>query len=145
MIRMKARASFILVTIFSLSSHAQMPVMKEDTSIYSTTSSLHKTGDDLVASISIDITRNLSSNESIILIPAVIDSLGHRSEFPSIYINSRKQHIIFNRELSKKGKSVQAIQRKNGTRQTLHYLQSIPFEKWMNHSTLSLTEKSCGC
>lgn len=27
----------------------------------------------------------------------------------------------------------------------MHYLQSVPFEQWMNQATLSLIEKSCGC
>lgn len=49
------------------------------------------------------------------------------------------------REMGKKEKDARSLQRKNGSRQSIHYLQSVPFEKWMNHATLSLIEKSCGC
>ena len=98
-----------------------------------------------MASISIDITRDLSPNESVVLVPVVSDSLEHRLELPPIYINSRKQHIVFLRETGRKDKAAQALQRKNGDKQTIHYLQSVPFEQWMNQATLSLIEKSCGC
>ena len=40
------------------------------------------------------------------------------------------------REAGKKEKEAEALQRKNGSRQTMHYLQSVPFESWMNHATL---------
>jgi len=99
-----------------------------------------------VVSISVEITRDLSSNESLVLVPVVTDSLENRLELPSIYINSRKQQIIFMREMGKKGERCPfANNEKNGSRQSIHYLQSVPFEKWMNHATLSLIEKSCGC
>lgn len=142
---MKTRVILIIATIASLSLQAQTPVAERDSTIQTTASSLYKAENELVVSITIDITRDLSSNESLVLAPTVNDSLGNRLELPSIYINSRKQHIIFTREISKKEKEAQALQRANGSRQTMHYLQSVPFEKWMNHATLSLTEKSCGC
>lgn len=142
---MKAGVFFIIAAIVSLSLQAQTSVAEGDSTIRTTISSLYKVGNELVISISIDITRDLSSNESITLVPSVNDSLNHQLELPSIYINSRKQHIMFMREIGKKEKEAQTLQRKNGTKQTLHYLQAVPFEKWMNHATLALTEKSCGC
>jgi len=142
---MKTGGSFIITIILSLSIQAQTVVTKETGTIRTTSSSLYKAGKELVVSISIDITRDLSSNESMVLVPIVCDTLEHRLELPPIYINSRKQHIVFLRETSKKEKSAQALQRKNGNKQTMHYLQSVPFEQWMNQATLSLIEKSCGC
>lgn len=142
---MKTGGFFIITIILSLSIQAQTVVTKETGTIRTTSSSLYKAGKELVVSISIDITRDLSSNESMVLVPIVCDTLEHRLELPPIYINSRKQHIVFLRETSKKEKSAQALQRKNGNKQTMHYLQSVPFEQWMNQATLSLIEKSCGC
>lgn len=142
---MKTRGIFIIAAILSLSIQAQTAVTEERGTVRTTTSSLYKAGKELVASISIDITRDLSSNESVVLVPVVSDSLEHRLELPPIYINSRKQHIVFLRETGRKDKAVQALQRKNGDKQTMHYLQSVPFEQWMNQATLSLIEKSCGC
>ena len=142
---MKTGGFFIITIILSLSIQAQTVVTKETGTIRPTSSSLYKAGKELVVSISIDITRDLSSNESMVLVPIVCDTLEHRLKLPPIYINSRKQHIVFLRETSKKEKSAQALQRKNGNKQTMHYLQSVPFEQWMNQATLSLIEKSCGC
>ncbi|WP_336527822.1 DUF3868 domain-containing protein [Bacteroides acidifaciens] len=142
---MKTGAIFIIAVILSLMIQAPALATEETGAVRTTSSSLYKVGKELVVSISIDITRDFSPNESMVLIPVVSDSLEHRLELPPIYINSRKQHIIFLRETRKKEKEAQALQRKNGERQTLHYLQSAPFDKWMNRATLSLVEKSCGC
>lgn len=142
---MKTGGTFIIAAIFSLSLHAQAPVAKDNGTVRTTSSSLYKAGKELVVSISLEITRNFLPNESLVLGPIVSDSLEHRLELPPIYINSRKQQIVFMREADKKEKDAEALQRKNGSRQTMHYLQSVPFEKWMNHATLTLVEKSCGC
>ena len=142
---MKTGGIFIIAVILSLSIQAQTAVTEERGTVRTTTSSLYKAGKELVVSISMDITRDLSPNESVVLVPVVSDSLEHRLELPPIYINSRKQHIIFLRETSRKDKAARALQRKNGDKQTMHYLQSVPFEQWMNQATLALVEKSCGC
>lgn len=142
---MKTGGISIIAVILALSIQAQTVVTEETGSVRTTTSSLYKAGKELVASISIDITRDLSSNESVVLVPVVSDSLGHRLELPPIYINSRKQHIVFLREIGRKDKAAQALQRKNGDKQTIYYLQSAPFEQWMNQAALALVEKSCGC
>lgn len=142
---MKSGRIFILAIMTSFSLQAQTLIVENDSSIRVGTSRLQKVGDELIVSISIDIDRDLSPNESLILAPVVKDSLEHQIELPSIYINSRKQHIIFIRETALKEKGAQAVQRKNGSLQTVRYLQSVPFQKWMNHAELTLTEKSCGC
>lgn len=142
---MKTGGIFIIAVILSLFLQAQTPVAGDDNTVRATSSSLHKAGKELVVSIDIEITRDFLPNESMTLVPVVSDSLEHRLELPPIYINSRKQHIIFLREADKKEKGAQALQRKNGSRQTMHYLQSVPFESWMNQAALSLIEKSCGC
>ncbi len=107
---MKTGGSFIITIILSLSIQAQTVVTKETGTIRTTSSSLYKAGKkELVVSISIDITRDLSSNESMVLVPIVCDTLEHRLELPPIYINSRKQHIVFLRETSKKEKVCPSI------------------------------------
>lgn len=142
---MKTGGFFIIAVIISLSLQAQELADENNGTIRTTSSNLYRAGKELVTSISIDITRDLSSNESVVLIPIVSDTLKHRLELPAIYINSRKQHIVYMREAGEKDQGAHALQRKNGSRQTISYLQSIPFEQWMNHATLSLTEKTCGC
>lgn len=142
---MKTGGIFIITALLSLSLQAQTTVKKDKGTVRATSSDLYKAGKELVASISLEITRDFSANESMVLVPVVGDSLEHQLQLPPIYINSRKQHIVFMRETGRKEKQTHAIQRKNGTRQTLHYLHSVPFETWMKHATLSLIERSCGC
>ena len=96
---MKLGGVFIIAVIASLSLQAQTTVEEANGTIRATASSLHKAGEELVVSISVEITRDLSSNESLVLVPVVTDSLENRLELPSIYINSRKQQIIFMREI----------------------------------------------
>ena len=103
---MKLGGVFIIAVIASLSLQAQTTVEEANGTIRATASSLHKAGEELVVSISVEITRDLSSNESLVLVPVVTDSLENRLELPSIYINSRKQQIIFMREMGKKEKHV---------------------------------------
>lgn len=101
---MKTGAIFIIAVILSLMIQAPALATEETGAVRTTSSSLYKVGKELVVSISIDITRDFSPNESMVLIPVVSDSLEHRLELPPIYINSRKQHIIFLRETRKKKK-----------------------------------------
>ncbi|WP_303013917.1 DUF3868 domain-containing protein [uncultured Bacteroides sp.] len=137
--------AFIIAVILSLSLQAQTAIMEDSGNVRAASSNLYKAGKELVISISLDITRDLLPNESLVLAPVVSDSLGHQVELPLIYINGRKQHIMFARETGRKEKEARALLRKNGSRQMMHYLHSIPFEKWMNNAALSLTEKDCGC
>ena len=99
---MKTGGTFIIAAILSLSLQAQTPVAGDDGTVRATSSSLHKAGKELLVSIGIEVTRDFLPNESMTLIPVVSDSLEHRLELPPIYINSRKQHIIFLREAGKK-------------------------------------------
>lgn len=113
---MKTGGTFIIAAILFLSLQAQTPVTGDDGTVRATSSSLHKAGKELLVSIEIEITRDFLPNESMTLVPVVSDSLEHRLELPAIYINSRKQHIIFLREAGKKEKEAEALQRKNGSR-----------------------------
>jgi len=109
---MKTGGTFIIAAILFLSLQAQTPVTGDDGTVRATSSSLHKAGKELLVSIEIEITRDFLPNESMTLVPVVSDSLEHRLELPAIYINSRKQHIIFLREAGKKEKEAEALQRK---------------------------------
>lgn len=133
--------SFILSALCSL---AQTPA-ERDTSICITSSRLYRMGENLVISMQLDITRTIPSNEAVILIPQLNDSLENFLQLPAIYINGRKQHIVFERETARKEQDYEALKRRNGSLQTLRYLRSAPFAPWMKHATLSLIEKECGC
>ncbi|WP_455672388.1 DUF3868 domain-containing protein [Phocaeicola sp.] len=133
---------------FTISAHflsAQNAVEPKDSSICITSSQLYRMGEYLVVSMRVDITRTIPSNESVVLIPQLNDSLGNFMQLPAIYINGRKQHIVFQREKARLEKGCEALKRQNDRLQIVRYLRSIPFSNWMQNSSLSLVEKECGC
>lgn len=137
--------TFIFAIFFSLVIQAQLVNGKNDETVHVSASHLSRLGDELIVSFQVEITRTVSSNQSIEFIPQLQDSLGNFIQLPSIFVNGRKQHIVFQRGKSKREKGSEAIRRENGTRQTIKYLRSIPFSEWMHHSLLSLIEQECGC
>lgn len=121
------------------------PAAERDSSILVTSSRLYRMGENLIVSMQVDVNRPVPSNESVVLTPQLNDSLGNFMQLPAIYINGRKQHIVFQRETARHEKDCTALRRRNDTRQAVRYLRSIPFAAWMKHATLSLIEKECGC
>lgn len=141
---MKQLITFISF-ILAASCSAAQPAAERDSSILITSSRLYRMGKNLVVSMQVDITRSVPSNESVTLIPQLTDSLDNFIQLPAIYVNGRKQHIVFQRETARREKYYEEIRRNNKRSQTLHYLRSIPFAQWMNHASLHLIEKECGC
>lgn len=132
--------SFILSTLYS----SAQPI-ERDSSILITSSQLYRMGESLVVSMQVDITGPIPANESVVLIPQLSGSPDNFIRLPAIYINGRKQHIVFLREAAKREKGHVEIRRRNDRPQTIHYLRSIPFSNWMKHASLHLIEKECGC
>ena len=132
--------SFIFPTLCSSAQPAE-----RDSSIYIASSQLYRMGESLVVSMQVDITRQIPSNESVILVPRLSDSLDNFIQLPAIYVNGRKQHIFFQRETGRQEKDYEELRRRNDRKQSVHYLRSIPFTHWMKHASLHLIEKECGC
>lgn len=135
-----------LIISFILSVHG-LPAQtaERDSSIHVASSRLYRMGESLVVSMQVNIARPVPSNESVVLVPQLSDSLDNYVQLPAIYINGRKQHIVFQREAARKEKGHEAIRRFNDRTQTVYYLRSIPFTPWMRHARLHLIEKECGC
>lgn len=131
--------------ILSVCCTAAQDAAERDSSISITSSRLYRTGKNLVVSIQVDITRSLPANESVILVPQLMDSLDNFVQLPAIYVNGRKQHIVFQRETGRRTQDYEEIRRDNSRPQTVRYLRSIPFTPWMGRASLHLIEKACGC
>ena len=127
--------------LFSFLAHGQ-----KDSTVTVNEAQLYRMGKQLVVSMQINVSRKLASNESLVLIPQLRDSLKNFMEFPRVYINGRRQHFVY---LRNSKQFVQAghleVRRQDDSVQTIAYLRSVPFEEWMNHSVLSLEENSCHC
>ena len=140
---MKYLFYFISFIFPALCSSAQPA--ERDSSIYIASSRLYRMGESLVVSMQVDITRQIPSNESVILVPRLSDSLDNFIQLPAIYVNGRKQHIFFQRETGRQEKDYEELRRRNDRKQSVHYLRSIPFTHWMKHASLHFIEKECGC
>ncbi len=137
---------FIFISfILSVCCAAAQDAAERDSSISITSSRLYRMGKNLVVSMQVDITRSLPANESVILIPQLMDSLDNFVQLPAIYVNGRKQHIVFQRETARRQKDYEEIRRDNSRPQTVRYLRSIPFTPWMTRASLHLIEQACGC
>lgn len=141
---MKAFILFISFTLSVIASPAQTAT-ERDSSICVTSSRLCRMGKQLLVSIQVNITRSIASNQSVILVPQLNDSVGNFMQLPSIHINGRKQHIVFQREAMRQEPECEGVRRQNDRTQTIHYLRSVPFSDWMELATLSLIERNCGC
>ena len=82
---MKYLFYFISFIFPALCSSAQPA--ERDSSIYIASSRLYRMGESLVVSMQVDITRQIPSNESVILIPRLSDSLDNFIQLPAIYVN----------------------------------------------------------
>lgn len=131
----------ILFMIIFLPANAK--VLK-DSSIYVVKGNVQKMDDELIVSFLLSIDRELSSNESVVLEPIILNS-DNEVMLPKIYVNSRKQQIMVLREFYKDVDYSNSILRKNGTHQNFQYLESIPYSEWMESASLVINEESCGC
>ena len=141
---MKYLLIYISFILSALGTSAQTPA-ERDSSICIVSSRLYRMGENLIVSIQLEVTRTVLSNESVVLIPQLADSAGNFMQLPAVYINGRKQHIVFQRETARREKGSEALRRRNGIPQTVRYLRSIPFTSWMRQARLSLLEEECGC
>ena len=116
---MKYLFYFISFIFPALCSSAQPA--ERDSSIYIASSRLYRMGESLVVSMQVDITRQIPSNESVILIPRLSDSLDNFIQLPAIYVNGRKQHIFFQRETGRQEKDYEELRRRNDRKQSVHY------------------------
>jgi hypothetical protein len=66
-------------------------------------------------------------------------------EFPLIFINSRNQHIYYNRELKDEYPDAMELLKKKGKNLKIDYLRSVKYEPWMKNAVLKVRKLSCAC
>lgn len=105
----------------------------------------------LYMNFDIDISRlKIKSNQGIVLIP-VLQSASVMKMFPEVIINGRNRHISYNRMIGNKHKSegynepYTVVKFNRKTQAIISYSMEVPFEPWMENSTLLLQEDVCGC
>ncbi|MFI3263343.1 MAG: DUF3868 domain-containing protein [Rikenellaceae bacterium] len=131
------------ITILPLS--AAQYVTERDSSIHVVRGNLQRLQDELIISFDLSVNRELTANENVILEPIITGDLGEMNVLPKIYINSRRQQVMYKRGFYNDSDLSKTLQRKNGTQQNFHYLASLPYADWMKTAKLVVNEESCGC
>ncbi len=84
---------------------------------------------------------NVKSNRAIVLTP-VLGNDENQDTLPSVQILGRNRYIYHLRNISNAAKTQVYKASETGA---VHYEASIPYQKWMDKSTLMLNEDLCGC
>jgi hypothetical protein len=100
----------------------------------------------VVVSLQMTALQDVPTAQSVILSPELIDTTTNRQvDFPLIFINSRNQHIYYNRELKSEYPDAMELLKKKGKDLKIDYLRSVKYEPWMKNAVLKVRKLSCAC
>lgn len=100
----------------------------------------------VVVSMQITAIQDIPALQSIVLIPALVDTVSQRTvEFPYIILNSRNQQIYYERSQKNDYPNAMVLRKKRGENLNIDYLRSIKYEEWMDGAVLKLRTQSCAC
>lgn len=114
---------------------------------------LSQKGDSLIIHVDIDFTGLvMDEDRSLSLIPLLV-SVEAEQELPSILINGRNRHKVYQRMMALDRKKEEAdteliyavVKAEKDANTRITYYLSLPFEKWMENARLDLKEDLCGC
>lgn len=108
--------------------------------------SVHKAGNQLQINLKLDLTGlTVESNLAVDIVPALTGNNDEVVFLPKLLVTGRDRHILFQRMLKKEKDGQREVRRRNREEQYTDYTASIPYEKWMNRSSLSIALDLCGC
>lgn len=108
--------------------------------------SVRKADSLLQVDLKIDLTELVvKSNLSVDVVPFLTGEDGQTARLPKLLVTGRVRHIIFRRMPEKETAGQREVRRYNKQAQYADYTASIPYEKWMGRSSLSVALDLCGC
>lgn len=107
---------------------------------------VEKTDNSLVVAMTLDLsTIEVASDRSVVCTP-IIQRGDSVCTLPQLIVNGRSRHILYERTGRNYADNKEfEIRRKNGTAQSFDYHASVPMQKWMEKSEVSLVTDLCGC
>lgn len=100
----------------------------------------------LLIDFKVDLARlTVKSNSAVDIIPILTGKDGRALRLPKLLVTGRTRHIMFQRLPRQHTDSLREVRRYNNTAQQAYYALSIPYEPWMERSSLSLVLDLCGC
>ncbi|MEE1222357.1 MAG: DUF3868 domain-containing protein [Bacteroidaceae bacterium] len=88
---------------------------------------------------------SLKSNRQLVVTPLLEGKDGRMATFRPVMVNGRRQHIWYQRNGSQRYAGATEVQRTKGKAQSLSYLDSLPYEPWMDGAALRFATDTCGC
>jgi hypothetical protein len=87
----------------------------------------------------------LKSNSGLVLTPMLVNA-DDTLKMPSVEVMGHNRYVYYLRNNKSATANPQTVRRHiNGVSQTVNYLYTTDFHKWMEHSQLLIAEGSCGC
>ena len=139
---------FVQVTVVAsnLSIDSETKPMKYDYLLKINSSAIAVVDSNVVVSLQMTALQDVPTAQSVILSPELIDTTTNRQvDFPLIFINSRNQHIYYNRELKSEYPDAMELLKKKGKDLKIDYLRSVKYEPWMKNAVLKVRKLSCAC
>ena len=139
---------FVQVTVVAsnLSIDSGTKPMKYDYLLKINSSAIAVVDSNVVVSLQMTALQDVPTAQSVILSPELIDTTTNRQvDFPLIFINSRNQHIYYNRELKDEYPDAMELLKKKGKNLKIDYLRSVKYEPWMKNAVLKVRKLSCAC
>lgn len=87
----------------------------------------------------------MGSNRQMVVTPVLEGRGGQIALFRPLMINGRRQHIYYQRNGNKRYPDAMEVRYEKGKAQSVDYLESLPYEEWMDGAGLRFATDTCGC
>lgn len=146
-IKNKMGILFMISVALSTNIHAQQTTIWHN-GIKVNQNTFAKQDNNLVIDLTVDMSAtDISTSQNLTLIPTLVNG-DKKLMLKPILLNGRNRHKVYKRELSLHhfpDSMYYAVVRDGKQDTPIQYYASIPYEMWMDGSTLQMEEESCGC
>lgn len=144
---MKANKYIIMICLLLFGMSGKVLAQKSNTGdVRIAEKSVQKADNSLQINLKIDLTNlTVKSNLAVDIIPIIIGNGEQTLHLPKLLVTGRTRHIVFQRMPENETTGQREILRHNKEEQYADYTVSIPYEQWMERSSLSLVLDLCGC
>jgi len=87
----------------------------------------------------------LGANRQMVVMPLLEGADGQIATFHPVMVNGRRQHIYYQRNGSKRYPDAIEVKHTDGKSQSMAYIDSLPYEAWMDGAVLRFATDTCGC
>ena len=144
---MKANKYMIMICLLLLGMSGKVLAQKGNTGdVRIAGKSVRKVDSLLQINLKIDLTGlTVKSNLAVDIIPVLSGMDAQTLRLPKLLVTGRIRHIVFQRMPETETARQREMRRYNKEEQYADYMARIPYEQWMERSSLSLVLDLCGC